>query len=206
MEQQTVNISCDQMLDRIHAQLLSEVWHKDKLKSLVSMPLIGDVYIAFFIDLTDLCGKDEDTRVTLPITPEVAEGLGITAQDAFQYSKKNLHGSCRTMASTLTMLCPEEDVPEMTPPLYVITNDNGMKGASAILSLEVQDTITEMCGGPAFLLPSSVHELLACPISVLDPPSLAEMVHEINRAQVAPEERLSDHVFKLENHDISMVI
>ena len=61
---------------------------------------------------------------------------------------------------------------------------------------KVMDDIAEKVGGEFYILPSSVHELLIIPRNAdTDLKSLESMVQEVNATQVAPEERLSDHVY-----------
>lgn len=84
-------------------------------------------------------------------------------------------------------------------PMYVISNKNKHYGASVILSPTVREMILEKCGcSEAYILPSSVHEVIAIPIrgdeSVR---ALSSMVEEVNATQVSPEERLIDGVYKI---------
>ena len=57
--------------------------------------------------------------------------------------------------------------------------------------------------GDCYILPSSIHEVLIVP-SDMDVNTLAHMVHDINRAEVAEQDRLSDHVFRLSKGVISV--
>jgi hypothetical protein len=58
------------------------------------------------------------------------------------------------------------------------------------------DDITEKLGQDYFILPSSVHEVLIVPKNdQMDLKTLESMVQDVNATQVAPEERLSDHVY-----------
>ena len=58
------------------------------------------------------------------------------------------------------------------------------------------DTITLPSGEKAYVLPSSIHELLLLPFSVQTPVSkLQEIVRAVNRSSVAEEEQLSDAVY-----------
>ena len=51
-------------------------------------------------------------------------------------------------------------------------------------------------GSDLYILPSSVHEIIALPAVMGDPAELARLVKEVNRDCVCPEERLSDHVYR----------
>ena len=66
----------------------------------------------------------------------------------------------------------------------------------------VMDQVGERLNGDYFILPSSVHEILVVPddgnISFRE---LTDMVKEVNRTQVAPEDRLTDQVYHYDTAD-----
>lgn len=92
----------------------------------------------------------------------------------------------------------EKDLQETSRdnPMTVITNDRSTDGAAAIFYPGVMDQVGERLKGDYFILPSSVHEILVVPddgnISFRE---LTDMVKEVNRTQVAPEDRLTDQVY-----------
>ena len=90
------------------------------------------------------------------------------------------------------MLPPTQD--EM---MYILSNEDKLNGAAMLLNDKVMDDISEKLGGQDFyILPSSVHEVLIVPkTEEADLKTLENMVQEVNATQVAPEERLSDHVY-----------
>ena len=55
--------------------------------------------------------------------------------------------------------------------------------------------LAQELGSDLYILPSSIHEILLLPVSAGKPEELAEIVKEVNRTQVQPEERLSDSVY-----------
>ena len=81
-------------------------------------------------------------------------------------------------------------------PMYVLTNESGMLGASALFYPGVQEKIAEAMGEGYSVLPSSVHEVLIVPDS-LGPNAieLSEMVHSVNTNVLDPKDILSDNVF-----------
>ena len=89
----------------------------------------------------------------------------------------------------------------MIPPtpdemMYVLSNEDKLNGAAVLLNDKVMDDITEKLGQDYFILPSSVHEVLIVPKNdQMDLKTLESMVQDVNATQVAPEERLSDHVY-----------
>lgn len=81
-------------------------------------------------------------------------------------------------------------------PLYIFTNNHKMHGACVILYPEILKFFAEAIGSDLYILPSSVHEVLIVPTACIDDDNdLTEMVQEVNRTQVAPNEFLADHAY-----------
>ena len=89
-------------------------------------------------------------------------------------------------------LIPEASAEEM---MYVISNEQKVNGASSIIYSDVLEKLSEKLDSSLYILPSSVHELIAVPSYGSTPDVLAQMVKEVNATQVSPEEQLSDHVY-----------
>lgn len=90
--------------------------------------------------------------------------------------------------------------PQMTEDIhdtiFVLTSDNMLNGAAEILNDNTRQEIAEKIGD-FYVLPSCIHETIIIPKDAgmgLD--ELEHMVQEVNYTQVAPDERLSDHVYE----------
>lgn len=79
--------------------------------------------------------------------------------------------------------------------LYVVTNSCTVNGAVSMLYEDKLHEIAESIGDDLYILPSSIHEVIAVPASMGKPEELAEMVADINMEQVALAERLSNQVY-----------
>lgn len=80
--------------------------------------------------------------------------------------------------------------------MYILTNKNGINGASCILYPEVIRNFANRMKSDLYILPSSIHEVILIPKEKeLNIDTLREMVMEVNRTQVAREEILSDRVY-----------
>ena len=87
-------------------------------------------------------------------------------------------------------------------PMFIVTNSQTVGGAGVIFYPEVMDQIGEGFQGNFFILPSSTHETLVIPDNgAFDYQVLEDMVQTINENEVAPEERLSDHVYHYDVKD-----
>lgn len=83
----------------------------------------------------------------------------------------------------------------------VLTNDQGVHGAGSLFYPGQMEEIGAQMGSDFFVLPSSVHEVLIFPDDgQTDYRDLQMMVQQINEAEVAPADRLSDHVY---HYDVS---
>ena len=96
---------------------------------------------------------------------------------------------------------PWDDAPAM----YVITIEGSYCGASAVLDAGIQQKLGEVFPDGCYILPSSIHECLVVP-SDMDVHTLAHMVHDINRSEVAEQDRLSDYVFRLNNGTLAVAV
>lgn len=91
---------------------------------------------------------------------------------------------------------------EAEPPMVVITNTRGVNGAAMIAYPEIiGDILSEYGIGDAYILPSSIHELIAVPKELGDNSlfQLTDMVHDINRTTVSRDDFLSDNVYKYDS-------
>ena len=87
-------------------------------------------------------------------------------------------------------------MPDIPDTMYVLTNDTKVNGAAAILNDDIRQEIAEKVGD-FYMLPSSIHETLIIPKDAgMEFKELEQMVQEVNQTQVAPGERLSDHVYE----------
>lgn len=81
-------------------------------------------------------------------------------------------------------------------PMKVLTNSRRNYGASAVLYPGVLEEEAEKMGGDFYILPSSVHETILLPYDrMLSAGFMKEMIFDINRTQVEPEEVLSDSLY-----------
>lgn len=83
--------------------------------------------------------------------------------------------------------------PEMS--MYVISNESKINGAVSMLYETELHALAEKMGDDLYILPSSIHEVIAVPASGGDPEELAQMVEDVNMGQVEIGERLSNQVY-----------
>lgn len=88
----------------------------------------------------------------------------------------------------------ENSVSEM---MYVLTTGEGINGAACLLYPDVLESVRMLIGGPFYILPSSVNEVVIVPDSPdIDEDSLRSMIKQINHEQVPLQEILSDTLYR----------
>ena len=155
-----------------------------------------------------------DGVATITIKEEHMAYWGVTVDDlhllAMKNSQEKLPAKVRSMNDIMLEIMDHDGLPEEaleamntnTPPenqMYVITNSKNVNGASAIFYSDALSELSDKLGGiDLYVLPSSVHEVIAVSTDMGTPEMLAEMVQEVNGTQVSLEEQLSDHVYKFD--------
>ena len=85
---------------------------------------------------------------------------------------------------------------DMQPPIYVITNQSRCNGATGIfLSEELRQKVRDVIGEDYYVIPSSIHEVLAVGTSILPKEDLKEMIMDVNENHVSLDEYLSDEPY-----------
>lgn len=175
--------------------------------------LLADVPNRAFHDLSVIyrwvIGGIPDAAGSVIVTDSVAKLAGVTEEELFQCASKNTRQispvSIITIQELLFELMPlppemksmlaQEKGPEEN--MWVITNENRYNGAVSMLYEESLHELAEEVGDDLFILPSSIHEVIAIPAGMAEgnPAYLAEMVHDVNMGELELEERLSNSVY-----------
>ena len=82
-------------------------------------------------------------------------------------------------------------------PMKVLSNERRLHGAVCMLYPGVLKEMADRMGGDFFILPSSVHETILLPDTGEGlNGALRQMIREVNSTKVAPEEVLSDTLYR----------
>lgn len=87
----------------------------------------------------------------------------------------------------------EEASPQQT--LWIISNERGIDGAASMLYEDKLQKLAESLGTDLYIMPSSVHEVIAVSVVMGEPEELARIVSEANMDQIELGERLSNQVY-----------
>lgn len=88
------------------------------------------------------------------------------------------------------------EIPSDAPyPMYVGTNPERILGASILMYETYLEDLAAQIEDDLCIAPSSIHEVLILPLSLVQPSKIIEIVRDVNRTVVLPQEKLSDSVY-----------
>lgn len=155
-------------------------------------------------------GVDERGIASTVIHDRLADSLGLNEEQMFKLAVENtrriLPPTVRSMNDVIREMFMKDGMPEEMadmmvgemPPersMWVISNEQGVNGAISMLYEDKLHKLAEKIESDLYILPSSVHEVIAVSTDMGEPDELAQMVNEINTDQVALDERLSNQVY-----------
>ena len=140
----------------------------------------------------------------------LASKLGLSEEQLFNLAAENtrriLPPCIKSMNEALRDMFVRDGMPAETADMligemsqeqtmWVIANEKQIYGATAMLYEDKLHVLAEKVGTDLYILPSSVHEVIAVSVNMGKPEELAQMVSEINMELVALEDRLSNQVY-----------
>lgn len=164
-----------------------------------------------------LLDKSAEGTASVTITDSLMKTYGVTADELHSQALENMEkqpyvfkGISEIVEAIMYETIPLEPnmnrnetgesslqmAEDMQDTIFVLTNDTMLNGAAEILNDKTRQEIAEKIGD-FYVIPSCIHETIIIPKDAgmgLD--ELEHMVQEVNYTQVAPEERLSDHVYE----------
>lgn len=172
---------------------------------------IADLSLYYKIVFQD---QGNDMQASMNITNGHMKQWGVTEQELYHQAVTNME--CRetntltpmgdVLASMFTgkgeerNLLTEGSVECAKLPqegFYVLTNERRIYGAALLAVPGVMEKVDQLFPEGYYILPSSLHEVLIIEKDKnLSAKELGEMVREVNRAEVSPQERLSDCVYE----------
>ena len=80
-------------------------------------------------------------------------------------------------------------------PMYIGTNPERMLGASILMYETYLEELAAQIEDDLCIAPSSIHEVLIFPLSLIHPAKIIEAVRDVNQTVVLPQEKLSDSAY-----------
>lgn len=189
--------------NRIGLKLINTKKNREFLESVPSIPFL-DLSIIFYI----LIEANAEGTAGMDITNKHMDIWKVTVQELWENALKNSSGMFPAVLQTISNVLKEmigakeegnlliENTGERDG-MYVLSNKLKSCGASCIVYPDVPEMIGEILKRDYYIIPSSIHEIIIIPVySEMEPKELDAMVCEVNSAQVAEEEVLSDHCYR----------
>ena len=166
-------------------------------------PITDDLSVMYYLQI--------ERGATATITNQMLNVWGIDKKSAdnklWDYAYKNtMKQNPPDFFNIMDKLYPDMDKSDFDTSLYVLSNKDNIFGASVLLygnadilkdCLNKIQKETEHNYTGLYILPSSIHELIIIPDDgrTNDKDYMKQMVRDINRSELKPEEVLSDNVF-----------
>lgn len=191
--------------DRVVMMLINTVQNQELLETIPHREF-RDLSIVYCL-AADI---DENGIQSVMIGNELAECLGMDEHALYIAAVENTNrlfpSVTRSMNDVIKDMFVADGMPEEIADMmigkipadkmmYVITNDRGINGAVSMLYENELHTLAEHLETDLYILPSSLHEVIAVSADMGDPYELAQMVAEINMGVVDLADRLSNQVY-----------
>ena len=198
----------DQIKDRIMFRVINTDANEVLLRDLPHIPYL-DLSVVFFLALE----RSEEGQLTALIRNTHMQKWGVSLLDlqkaAYANTPREYPAQIQSMSDLLREIAQKNMGEHYDPalmdellgsddlsPLYVLSNTNGLYGASCMIYQDVLKDFADRIQADIILLPSSVHEVLLTPnLPETSYEALSSMVTSINRQEVSPEEQLSNQVY-----------
>lgn len=193
---------------RIRTKLINTEKNQELLSTLPSISF-GNLSAIFYLVFDDTYMGQGSINITNGIYKSWKESWKITTKELLKKALENSHNeySVTPIEEVLLDLLSQKDdeeseelrkalagIPQL--PMYVLSNERKIFGSAVLLDLDVWKDFSEKMGGNFYILPSSIHELLAVPDNGKGTPeSLAEMVKDVNETEVCPCDVLSNRIY-----------
>lgn len=219
------NMDMDRLKGRVVATLVNTVQNEEYLKRIPHREFL-DLSIMYRCVIS----ADENGMGSAVITNEMAMNMGMNEAQLYEAAMKNtpeiLPVCIKPMDEIICDMIMGEDIDaedeiskeeimEMLSEvkgeakgtdMYVMTNNERLNGAAEILFPENLERLSSMFDSDIYIIPSSIHEIIALSADGKDVNVLQKMVNEVNINEVSLEERLSNEVYHYDRNTRELTI
>ena len=172
----------------------------DYVKNIVGEVVFGNLFAMVRVSVASPNPKGDGIQ-SFALTQSALESTGLTGAEIIAAAKANTIEKgfdCIEMAELLKQILPEDILPAVGIPMYILTNKEKCFGASAMCDYTLLKNLWQDIGD-FFILPSSVHEVIvAAEDEGMCAKELAELVQCVNTEAVLPEDKLVDSVYRFD--------
>lgn len=181
----------EKILETVIYRMVNRKPNEEALKEIPHISLLD--LAAVYCCISDM---ENGYSMELLMSNDSCKYYGIQPKELDAAARHNTEAAGFTVQECCRMLgLPEEILPWR---MYVITNQQKQYGASALLYEDCFRSLADQEDRDLYILPSSIHELIAVPVATGDLTGLQDIVREINCTKdvISPDEVLSNNVYR----------
>lgn len=207
-----VDLLAENSKDKIYMVLINTESNKDILKDAPHRE-VNDTSVIYRI----MVSEDAKGIGSALVTNHIAEVIGMNEEELFKAAAENtpklFPPTVKPMSQVLLGILTDDggmpkDVAEQVVDglrdggemMWIISNNKGISGAVNMIFEKNLHELAKGINDDLYILPSSIHEVIAVPSSLGNPDELAKMVLEVNTDVVDVSERLSNQVYQYDRY------
>lgn len=184
------------VLGRVVYQLINTERNLGRLRGMPHREFLD--LSAVYRVVVEECGRG---TASIAMSHELCRVYGISVDELDRAARENTEGEgfcVMSMAEALAGVAgiPGEGLQHGWPPMYIFSNASKSNGAAVMLYEKYFGELAGKLGSDLYVMPSSIHEVIAVPSAGFDPAALRQMVAEVNGNEVAEEEVLGENVYR----------
>lgn len=207
----------DGLKNKIMLKLINYERNKENLKDMPHKRIMDLAIVCYVF------WEDNGQRMTTTVRKSHLELWNIGEEELYEWAYRNTYNKelveIRNIKKVIYDIYNDmksEDKLDKTPemetlenleeayPMYVLSNKYRTLGAIMMLNKEALNSIYEKIGRPAYILPSSIHEVIVVPKNNMSVEEMVNMVMQINENELDYMEVLSDNVYVYDGEDVKV--
>lgn len=140
-----------------------------------------------------LIDKDSNGIKSTVITTDLAREMNLSEVELYELARENTPRLFPIKFGGMTEIL--FGFPVLDEKMFILSNEDTMKGAVAILYPDAMETIKAKIPGHFYMIPSSVHELILLPDNGdMNEDEINDIINQVNGSVVDPSDQLGDEV------------
>lgn len=168
---------------------------------------VGDLQVHVRIMIGQVWSQNEAVNASIVVNENLLKKWDKSFDEVYEDATRNMSNILPTiiepMEDVFGRMLQDMDFEFVNEsPLLVVRNQSMNHGAANLFLPGIMDELADRVGGSYVIIPSSVHEVLILPPSMMEDglnkdmiTDVEKMIQEINETFVSPEDRLSDHAY-----------
>lgn len=204
VETMSVDLSSETVKENVIFCLINAEQNKEMLSAMPHR-MLEDLAIVYRY----VVSHEPDSIASTFIKNELMKHCGLTEPELYKLAYENTKRlfpvkvvSIQDELKQMLAGTPEQELLDCAfgeemegPQQYIISNEAKINGAAAVLYIDEMKKLADKLRDDLYIMPSSIHEMIAVSATEMNPDELSKMVTEINQSSVPLEDRLSNQVY-----------